>query len=203
MTLWRAASERLRTGDLPQIGLLCLAVVAAAMVVAWPARPGVTHEAWYAVAQTRSVVIAFLALGYGVGLVGASSVAVGATALGVLGVALATLPIELAAHVASAPATPTWWAWVATPVAVAGQLAIGAALGALLRLLRLGSLTFLAVPAAVVGAVALDVRLGYTLLNPLTAALQVAPAYLAFHALAGLVGGVWWMALARREGRTA
>jgi hypothetical protein len=201
VTFWRAAGDRLRSGDLPQVGLLVLAVVAAAMVVAWPARPGVTHEAWYAVAQTRSVVLAVLALGYGVGLAGASSVAVAATALGVLAVALATLPIELAAHVASAPATPAWWAWAATPVAVSGQLAVGVALGALLRLLRLGSLTFLVVPAVIVGAVAVDVRLGVTLLNPLTAALQVAPAYLAFHAVAALLGGVWWLARRRREGR--
>ena len=64
----RGVSERLRTGDLPQVGLLALTAVAVALVASWPARPGLPHEGWYAVAQTRSVVVALVALGYGSGL---------------------------------------------------------------------------------------------------------------------------------------
>lgn len=198
MSALRSASERLRHGDLPQIGLLALAVVAAALVVAWPARPGLAHEAWYAVSQTRSVVVALLALGYGVGLPLETPRRALGTFVGVLVIAVSALPIETVAHAASAPATPAWWAWVATPAAVAGHLAFGMALGAGARLLRLASLTVVLVPAALAGAVALDVRLGVTLLNPLTAALAVAPWYLVAQVIAATVGALWWAWRARR-----
>lgn len=197
MIEWRGVSERLRAGDLPQVGLLGLTAVAVALVASWPARPGLPHEGWYAVAQTRSVVVALIALGYGSVLFLEAPKRMAATAFAVLVVAMSTLPIELAAHGASAPATPLWWALVATPVAVAGQLTLGAAIGSLARLLRVGSLLFVIVPAAVAGAVAFDVRVGATILNPLTAALQVAPAYLIAHAVLGLVGGLLWARRAR------
>ena len=192
MIVWRGVSERLRAGDLPQVGFLALTVVAIALVASWPARPGLPHEGWYAVAQTRSVVVALIALGYGSGLFLEPPRRMAATALAVLVVALSTLPIELAAHGASAPATPVWWSLVATPVAVVGQLTLGAAIGSLARLLRVGSLLFVIVPAAVAGAVALDVRIGATILNPLTAALQVAPGYLIVHAGLGVLGVLLW-----------
>jgi hypothetical protein len=192
-------SERLRTGDLPQVGLLGLVVVAIALVASWPARPGLPHEGWYAVAQTRSVVVALLALGYGSVLFLQTAARMAATALAVLVVAVSTLPFELAAHAASAPATPVWWVLVATPIAVAGQLTLGAAIGTLARRLRMGSLLFAIVPAAVAGAVAFDVRVGFTLLNPLTAALQVAPGFLVAHAALGVLGLLLYARRARSE----
>jgi hypothetical protein len=112
---------------------------------------------------------------------------------------VSTLPFELAAHAASAPATPVWWVLVAPPIAVAGQLTLGAAIGTIARRLRLGSLLFVLVPAAVAGAVAFDVRVGATLLNPLTAALQVAPGFLVVHAVLGAVGVLLWARRARSE----
>jgi hypothetical protein len=183
-----STSERLRATDLPQVGLLVLAATVVALALAWPTRPGAPNEAWYAVAQARSVLQALLALGYGIGLAAEGPRRAAGTVLGVLVVAVSTLPIELVAHVGSVPATPAWWAWVMTPVAVAGQLAIGAGIGLVVRRLRLGAVAPLLVPAAVAGAVALDVRLGITALNPLTAALAVTPAYLVVHATAALVG---------------
>jgi hypothetical protein len=71
--------------------------------------------------------------------------------IGVMVVALSTLPLELVAHVGSVPATPAWWAWVMTPIAVAGQLAIGAGIGPVVRRLRLVAVAPLLVPAAVAG----------------------------------------------------
>lgn len=201
MSVWHGASERLRTGDLPQIGLLGLTAVAVALVASWPARPGLPHEGWYAVAQTRSVVVALIALGYGSALFLETPRRMAATALAVLVVALSALPFELAAHAASAPATPAWWILVATPVAVAGQLTLGAAIGTLARRLRVGSLLFAIVPAAVAGAVAFDVRVGATILNPLTAALQVAPGYLIAHAGLGALGVLLWARRARAAAR--
>ena len=196
---WRGVSERLRAGDLPQIGLLGLSAVAVVLVASWPARPGLPHEGWYAVAQTRSVVVALIAVGYGAGLFLEAPRRMAATAGAVLVVALSTLPFELAAHGASAPATPAWWALVATPIAVAGQLTLGAAIGAVARRLRLGSLLFVIVPAAIVGAVVFDVRVGATILNPLTAALQVAPGYLLAHAVLGALGVLLWARRLRTE----
>ncbi|MFN2322731.1 MAG: hypothetical protein ABR510_07205 [Trueperaceae bacterium] len=197
MSAWRGVSERLRTGDLPQIAFLALTAVAVALVASWPARPGLPHEGWYAVAQTRSVVVALIALGYGTVLFLEQPRHAAATAFAVLVVAVSTLPLELAAHGASAPATPVWWALVATPVAVAGQLTLGAMIGSLARLLRLDSLLFLIVPAAVAGAVAFDIRVGATILNPLTAALQVAPGYLIAHAVLAVLGLLLWARRAR------
>ncbi len=199
MNVWQATDERLRSSDMAQVGLLSLAVVGAVLVIAWPARAGIAHEGWYAVAQTRSVVVALLALGYGTTLPGQVARRAWGTALAVLGVAVSTLPLELLAHNASVPATPLWWAWASTPVAVAGQLTIGAVLGRVARLLRLGSLTVVLVPAVLAGAVALDVRLGMTVFNPLTAALQVAPAYVAVHLVLGAIGAGLLLRQGRRE----
>jgi hypothetical protein len=195
--------QRLRAGDLPQFGLLVLALMVATLVVTWPARPGLPNESWYAVSQTRSVLVALLALGYGMGLPLASPRQAAATALAVLLLAITTLPLELVAHAGSAPATPVWWAWLATPVATAGHLALGGLLGVLVRRLRLTALAPLLAPAVLVGAVAIDVRLGVTLLNPLTAALQVAPGHLAFHGTAAVVGAVALAWAARRRGGAA
>ncbi len=199
MNVWREADARLRSSDMAQVGLLSLAVVGAALVIAWPARTGIAHEGWYAVAQTRSVVVALLALGYGTTLPHQPTLRAWGTALAVVIVALSALPLELLAHSASVPATPVWWSWVMTPVAVAGQLTLGAVIGTMARWLRLGSLVVVLVPAAIAGAVALDIRLGVTTFNPLTAALQVAPAYLAVHLALGLVGVALLVGKGRRR----
>jgi len=187
-------SERLRTGDLPQVGLLLLAALVAVLGLVWPARAGLPNEAWYAVAQSRAVLLTLLALGYGMGLALEGPRRAAATAAAVLVVAISTLPLELVAHAGSAPATPAWWAWLVTPVATAGQLAIGGGIGVVVRRLRLVALAPLLVPAWVVGAVVADVRLGVRLLNPLVAALDVSAGYLAVHgacALLGLLVGAW------------
>lgn len=195
--------ERLRAGDLPQFGLLLLALLVATLVVTWPARPGLPNESWYTVSQTRSVLIALLALGYGMGLPLATPRRAAGTALAVLLLALTTLPLELVAHAGSAPATPAWWAWLATPIATAGHLSLGALLGIVVRRLRLTALAPLLAPAVLVGAVAIDVRLGVTLLNPLTAALQIAPGHLAFHGAVALLGAAALAWVARRGGGEA
>lgn len=182
--------ERLRTGDLPQYGLLLLASVTVILVATWPARAGLANESWYAVSQARSVLVALLALGYGMGLATEAPRRAASTALAVILLAVSTLPLELLAHAGSAPATPAWWAWAATPVAAAGHLVFGVLLGAVARRLRLMVLAPLLVPAFVAGTVAVDVRLGVTLLNPLTAALQVSVGYLALHAAVALFGTV-------------
>jgi len=195
--------ERLRAGDLPQFGLLLLALLVATLVVTWPARPGLANESWYTVSQTRSVLVALLALGYGMGLPLATPRAAAGTVLAVSLLAITTLPLELVAHAGSAPATPAWWAWLVTPVATAGHLALGALLGIVVRRLRLTALAPLLAPAVLVGAVAIDVRLGVTLLNPLTAALQVAPGHLAFHGAAALLGAAALGWAARRRGGEA
>jgi hypothetical protein len=192
--------ERLRGGDLPQFGLLLLALLVTTLVVTWPARPGLPNESWYTVSQTRSVLVALLALGYGMGLPLATARGAAGTALAVLLLAITTLPLELVAHAGSAPATPAWWAWLVTPVATAGHLALGALLGVVVRRLRLTALAPLLAPAVLVGAVAIDVRLGVTLLNPLTAALQVAPGHLGFHGAAALLGAAALAWAARRGG---
>lgn len=195
----RSTADRLRTGDLPQVGLLVLAGMVTALALAWPARPGLPNESWYAVAQTRGVLLALLAIGYGMGLPLEGGWRALGTVVGVLVVALSTLPIEMAALAASVPAVPVWWPWLLTPVAVGGQLAFGALLGVVVRRLRLVVLAPLLVPAAVAGAVALDVGVGVNLLNPLLAALRPAPGYLAVHLAAALLGLAVAALVARRR----
>ncbi len=195
--------ERLRGGDLPQFGLLVLALLVATVVVTWPARPGLPNESWYTVSQTRSVLVALLALGYGMGLPLVSPRRAAGTALAVVLLAITTVPLEWVAHAGSAPATPAWWPWLVTPIATAGHLAVGGLLGIVVRRLRLTVLAPLLAPALLVGAVAIDVRLGVTLFNPLTAALQVAPGHLVFHAATAVLGAAVLAWAARRGGDDA
>jgi hypothetical protein len=79
-------------------------------------------------------------------------------------------------------------------------MVFGVLIGAVARRLRLMVLAPLLVPAFVAGTVAVDVRLGVTLLNPLTAALQVSAGYLALHATVALVGAALLAWRARQQG---
>ena len=205
MTTWRDhVEERLREGDSVQVATLVMAAAVIALVTTWPAPGQSTNESWYAFAQVRSVLVALLALGYGASAAAEAPARAWATAAMVMVVALTLIPLEIAAYAASYPATPLWWPLATVPLAAAGYLVMGIALGRLARYLRVGVLLPLLVPALVVGLVALDVSFGWTTVNPLTAALEPAPRFALSMALlaagGALAGGV---AAVRRARRTS
>lgn len=185
-----ALGARLREGDLPQVAALCLAVLIAVLALAWPSRPGAANEAWAVVAQGRSVIVALLALSYGV--ISAFVVARRTifNALAVMMVAMSLIPIELLAHAGSVPLTPSWWAWLSTPLAVTGQMSVGALAAIAFAKVGLRALTPLLPLTLVAGFIALDYRLDFTLLNPLSSALRISPAYLIVMAVLTALGVV-------------
>lgn len=203
MNAWRERlEERMRAGDSVQVSTLLLAAAVIALVTAWPSPGQTTNESWYTFAQVRSVLVALLALGYGASAATETPARALATAAMVMIVALTLIPLEIAAYAASYPATPLWWPLATVPLAAAGYLVMGIALGRVVRFLRVGVLLPLLVPALVVGLVALDVRFGWTTFNPLTAALEVAPRFaVSMGALAGIGLLAAVTSAARRRGR--
>lgn len=191
--------HRLQDSDAMQVATLVLAALVVTLAAVWPTPGSGSNESWYAFAQMRSVVLALLALGFGASAAAEPPRRAFATALMVMVVAVLALPLEVAAYAASYPATPLWWSLVSVPVAAAGYLVLGALLGRLARFVRMGAFLPLLVPAAVAGLLVLDVQLGWTILNPLTAALVVSPWYLLTMTVLGLAG-LLWLAFAWRRG---
>jgi hypothetical protein len=62
---------------------------------------------------------------------------------------------------------------VSVPIAALGYLVLGVLLGRVVRAVRLGAFLPLVVPAVVIGLLLLDLRLGWTVLNPVTSATVV------------------------------
>lgn len=195
--------ERLREADLPQIAALCLALLIVVLALAWPSRTGTANESWVAVAQARSLIVALVSLSYGV--LSTFTVARRATVnvVAVMMVAMSLLPIESLAHAGSVPTTPGWWAWLSTPFAVMGQMAIAALATMLLARVGLRNLAPLLPVVLVAAFIALDLRFDFTALNPLSAALQVSPVYVTVMGCAALVGAAVLVLGHRRSGQAA
>jgi len=195
---------RLRDGDTSQVATLVLAALVVTLAAVWPTPGSGSNESWYPFAQARSVVLALMALGYGASAAAEAPRRAVATGLMVVLFALLVLPLEVAAHAASYPATPLWWSLVSVPVAALGYLVLGVLVGRVVRAVRLGAFLPLLIPAAVVGLLALDLRLGWTVLNPLTSAVAVSPLHLLVMGALGVVGvGVASVAWKRDRGGEA
>jgi hypothetical protein len=181
---------RLRDGDTTQVATLVLAALVVTLATTWPAPGSASNESWYAFAQARAVVLALLALGYGASAASETPKRATATALVVLLLAVLVVPLEVAAYAATYPATPLWWSLVSIPVATLGYLVLGVLLGRVIRAVRLGAFLPLLVPAVVIGLLVLDLRLGWTVLNPLTSAVLVSPWFLLVTSGLGTAGAL-------------
>jgi hypothetical protein len=185
---------RLRASDFTQVATLVFAALVLALVTVWPSAPRSVNESWYAFAQTRSVVLALLALGFGASAAREGSRRSVTTAVAVAIVALLATPLEIAAYAATYPATPLWWSFAGIAVAPSAYFALGLLLGGLATRLRVGALLPLLVPGVLVGLLLLDLRLGWTAFNPLTSALQVSVRYAAAMSALALATVVWgWL----------
>jgi hypothetical protein len=186
--LFARLEERLRESDVPQVATLVFAALVVALVTAWPSPGSSANESWFAFAQTRSVILALLALGYGASASAEAPRRAVSTGLLTVLLAVLVLPLEVAAYAGSYPATPLWWSLVSVPIAALGYLVLGVLLGRVVRAVRLGAFLPLVVPAVVIGLLLLDLRLGWTVLNPVTSATMVSPLYLVMMAALGLTG---------------
>jgi len=169
---------RLCESDSVQVGTLLMVALVVAFATVWPSPGQISNESWYAFAQVRSVLVALLALGYGASAASESLERRLATASMVVVFALLTLPLEVATYAATYPATPLWWSLVTIPLAAAGYTVLGVVVGRVTRALRLGVLLPVVVPLLLVVLLLLDVRFGWTIANPLTAAVAVSPWFL-------------------------
>ncbi len=173
-----AVAERLRTPDLLQVLALFLAALLFVLAVRWPGQ-GEANEAWFALAQTRMTLLALAALGYGAaeGRLPRHQRRVTAAALMVF--VAVSLPFDVAAYAASFPAVPLLWAACLPFLEVPAYFGMGILLGRLAHRLRVTALLPLLVPALLVAGIALDVRLGVDVIDPLTAPLRVSWVHLA------------------------
>ncbi|CAN5677441.1 hypothetical protein BH23DEI1_BH23DEI1_13750 [soil metagenome] len=195
---------RVRASDVTQVATLVLAALVITLVTVWPSTLGATNESWYAFAQTRSVLLALLGLGFGATAVNERGRRGVGTAVAVFVIGLLAIPLEVATYAATYPATPLWWSFVGITLAPSAYFALGLALGALTARLRLGAFVPLLVPALLVGLLMLDVRLGWTMLNPLTGAVAVSPWYLAVMLALALASVAWgWRRWHRHDDGTS
>lgn len=172
-----ALERRLRRTDLAQVAALSFLVLGFVLVTRWPALPGAANESWFALTQVRLALAALLGLGFGSAESGAAARGKLASVAALTVLTLCASPFDAAAHAGSAPATPLGWSMMLAPLETVAFYGLGVLLGEACAALRLRSLLPLLVPALLVALVLLDVRLGLTLLNPLTAGLRPAPAH--------------------------
>lgn len=186
--------RRLQRSDMVQTFTLCFAALVFVLTSRWPSLGSPGNEAWFALAQTRLVLLALLGLGFGSAYAERPGEQRAVTGMAVLSFALLTVPLDIAAYAGSFPATPLWWTLLLPLVDTTAFYGLGLALGKLLGLLRLTALLPVAVPGLIVAFIALDVRLGANLLNPMTSSVSPAPLHLA---LMGFVAAITLTVLAR------
>lgn len=162
---------------------LLLAAVVATLVANWPDRTTDPNLAWYAVARVRTTGTLLLAGMAGAGIAESRRGEPRARPIEPVVAALLSAPIEALAYFGSAPAASlTWSVAVPLPLAVA-TFGLSWALATVLRRLRLAWSSPLLLPAAAVGLVMLDVRVGPVLFIPWL--LPFAPSWPAAVLLAG------------------
>lgn len=170
-----AAAERLRGPDMLQVLALFLAALLFVVAVRWPGS-GDSNEAWFALAQTRMVLLALAALGYGAAESGRASASRRAAAGALLMFVILSAPFDVATYAASYPAAPLWWAAGLPFPTTLAYFGLGLGLGRVATWARLGALLPLLVPAVLVLGIWVDVRLGVSVFNPLVAPLAVSVA---------------------------
>lgn len=187
--------QRLRGADMLQVLALFLAAQLFVVAVRWPGHGG-SNETWFTLAPVRLLLLALAAMAYGSAESRGTVESRRATLGALLAFAALSAPFDVASYAASYPAVPLWWSAVLPFVATIGYFGIGLALGRAATWARVGPLVPLLVPAVVVAGVWIDVRLGISILNPLTATLAVS----VVHGVAALVlAALTLIALARRR----
>lgn len=203
-TLLYELGERLGEQDTVQVLFGYLALSTVILAVTWPSHSLAANDAWFSLVQVKSLFVAFVSLAYGIGQarepLAKSGLVLGAlAALFVL-----SLPLEALAWVSSVPPLPFWWAPLVQALALGAFFTLGLVLGQ--GLARLGMMALGPVVAAMVlvGGFFADLALGVILFNPATAAVHVAPLYLAFCAsLLTLYVMIWlYRANKRKRART-
>ena len=178
--------RRLQRSDMVQTFTLCFATLIFVLTSRWPSEGATTNEAWFALAQTRLVLLALLGLGFGSAYANRAGQHRAVTGMAVASFALLTIPLDLAAYAGSFPATPLWWTLVLPPIDTVAFYGMGLLLGKILSTIRLSALLPVAVPGVIVAFIAVDVRLGLNLVNPMTSSVVVAPYHLALMSLVAL-----------------
>lgn len=174
MSFLEQFERRLGRSDMIQLLTLFLVVLAFMTLARWANPLSRVNEAWFSVSQTRVILLALIALGYGGAYALRPRPVQRSTGLAVLMFALVSTPFEVAAYAASYPSVPLGWALLLPLVDTVAFYGIGLGLGWFLSRVRSRSLLPLAIPGLLIGMVALDIRLGVNLLNPMTASVNPA-----------------------------
>lgn len=178
-----AVSQRLADSDMLQVLAGYLSLIAIVLMLTWPGATERPNDSWFAVAQAMAVALMLIALAYGSSADGAGEPPKAATLAGVLCLAALSLPFSAATYAASFPEVPLAYALGVVPLQVVAFFGVGMALGALLRLLRVGFVLPLAIPGMVALAFAFDIWLGMALLNPMSGITLVSTPHLGAMAL--------------------
>jgi len=175
-------SQRLRRTDMVQLLTLLFTLMIFVLLTRWPSQGG-RNDAWFGVTQARIMVLALLALGYGSVSSRQHREEQLDTAGAILVFSFLSIPFDVAAYAASFPATPLWWPLLLSPIDSLAFFGLGLLLGKLLTKLRLQTLLPVAIPGLLIAFIALDVRFGMTLLNPMTASVVLTYKHLAIMAI--------------------
>ncbi len=166
MTLFAEVTQKLRQGELLQSFAAILVILILALAFSWPGA-GAPNDAWYGVAQVRSVLFMLFAAGFGA-FAGAARRGGLETLVAWWLLVLLGLPLEAFAYAASYPDVPVWW-FVAQPLLdVGAYFGFGLMLGRPLR--RLPALLPLVPLFVFAGLFGLSTTFALPLLNPLATA---------------------------------
>lgn len=219
MSFLESLAGRLSRPDMLQSSVLLFVALGFTLAVSWPTGISLVNEAWFSVAPVRTTLLALGALGYGSYLGSRRSQRPGshtdsgalpevdfgttpwrgeaAATLGALAVlALVSAPFEVVTHAASYPGTAVSWSLLVPFLALLGYFGLGLLLGRATALTRLTALLPLLVAAVLAGSVWFDLNLGFTAVNPWTAALAPSPVFAAVTGALALVSA--WAVLGRK-----
>ena len=185
--LARHVERRLVQPDWTQLLTLFFGVLLFVLATRWTGLDASMNDSWFAVAPTRWVALALLALGYGAAFSERPRVHRAAAVVNLVVAAALSYPVELATHAASHPGVPLWWGFLVPLLAAPAYFGLGHLLGRASGWVRLRSLLPLTVPGLLVGLTWLDIRVGAGVANPLTTATQVAPVHLALVAVGAVL----------------
>lgn len=185
-------AARLRQGDMLQLMLAFFTILLFVLLVTWPNNGQASFNGWYALEQTKVAALVFVSIAFGSYAHRRSRRDSLMTLLALQCFHILSLPLEMTAYALSRPAVPFWWPLLNMTLAIFGFFTVGVLMGYLFKRLRLSLLLPMVAPLTLVSLIAIDVRLGFSLVNPMLVVAVVSYQHLIFVGILSALG-LWYL----------